>query len=234
MIMLLTSVGGMPVAFGDSPGQGRLLVFGDSLSTAYGIPLKDSWVTLLQERLDQRFRTGDHVGAWKVHNASISGETTAGGRTRLPGLLQTVQPQLVILELGGNDGLRGLSLRAMRDNLEAMLDAIAQQGSTALLVGIRITPNYGPVYTERFVAVFADLAAQRELAFVPFLLEGVALQDGMMQDDGIHPSAAAQPRILDNVWSELEPLLRRLEALETMGVLRAPHSVVAACCAVNP
>lgn len=162
-------------------------------------------MSLLERRL------ADRAVRWQVRNASVGGETTAGGRTRLPALLEEFQPDLVILELGGNDGLRGLSLRAMRGNLEAMLDAAESAGAEVLLAGIEIPPNYGPLYTDRFRAVFADLAVERSLAFVPFLLEGIALEPEMMLDDGIHPSAAAQPRILENIWSTLEPMLHRIE-----------------------
>lgn len=178
-----------------------MLVLGDSLSAAHGIAGGSGWVNLLEQRIS------DREPPWEVHNASVGGETTAGGRTRLPELLEQLQPDLVIVELGGNDGLRGLSLRAMRENLGAMLQAIEMAGASALLVGIEIPPNYGPVYTERFRAVFHDLASHHDVALLPFLLEGVALDPGMMLDDGIHPSAAAQPRILENVWAVLEPLL---------------------------
>ncbi|AGA33647.1 Arylesterase precursor [Thioalkalivibrio nitratireducens DSM 14787] len=183
----------------------RLLVFGDSLSAAHGIAGDAGWVTLLERRLM------DRDAAWKVHNASVGGETTAGGRTRLPTVLEDFRPDLVILELGGNDGLRGLSLRAMRANLEAMLDAIDAAGAQVLLVGIEIPPNYGPRYTERFSGIFAELAEARALPLLPFLLDGVALDADLMLDDGIHPAAGAQPRILKNVWAELEPLIVRIE-----------------------
>jgi len=192
-------------AASNSPHSLHLLVFGDSLSAAHGIDRGAGWVTLLEARL------ADRGQPWEVHNASVGGETTAGGRTRLPALLDRLQPDLVILELGGNDGLRGLSLRAMRENLEAMLDRIEASGAEVLLVGIEIPPNYGPLYTDRFRQVFADLASARDLALLPFLLEGVALEPEMMLDDGIHPSADAQPRILENVWAELEALLERVE-----------------------
>lgn len=190
---------------GNSPDAQRILVLGDSLSAAHGIDGDAGWVSLLEGRLAER------DARWEVRNASVGGETTAGGRSRLPALLDDLRPDLLILELGGNDGLRGLSLRAMRENLETMLDAADAAGAKVLLAGIEIPPNYGPVYTERFRAIFADLAAERELAFVPFLLEGIALEPGMMLDDRIHPGAEAQPRILDNVWTELEPLLAKLE-----------------------
>jgi len=190
---------------GNSHDVHRILVLGDSLSAAHGIAGDAGWVSLLETRLSER------DAPWEIRNAAVGGETTAGGRSRLPDLLDQTRPDLLILQLGGNDGLRGLSLRAMRQNLEAMLDAADAAGAEVLLLGIEIPPNYGPVYTERFRSVFADLAQERGLAFVPFLLEGVALEPGMMLDDGIHPGAAAQPRILENVWDELEPMLARLE-----------------------
>ncbi|OOC09906.1 MULTISPECIES: arylesterase [Thioalkalivibrio] len=189
-------------------GAHPLLVFGDSLSTAWGMDESEGWVALLEERL------ADRDAAWEVHNASISGETTAGGRQRLPDNLERTEPDLVILELGGNDGLRGLSPAAMRDNLEAMLDAIDAAGAETLLLGIRIPPNYGPQYTDRFEAVFRDLAEERELAFEPFFLDGIADDDVMMHDDGIHPSAEAQPQLLDNLWPSLKPVLERVEREE--------------------
>ena len=201
-----------PIAAANSPeGENspsdphRILVVGDSLSAAYGMAQSDGWVDLLRTRLAQR------ATPWEVENASISGETTAGGRERLPELLERHAPRVVILGLGGNDGLRGLAPSAMRDNLAEMLDAIDRAGACALLLGIRIPPNYGPVYTERFEAVFAELAEARGVAFEPFLLEGVALEDGMMQGDGIHPSAAAQPRLVDTVWPRLEPMIEAVE-----------------------
>jgi acyl-CoA thioesterase-1 len=179
-----------------------ILVVGDSLSAGYGIELRDAWVTLLQQRLTKQ----GYLHA--VVNASISGDTTAGGRTRLPAALKRHRPQIVILELGGNDGLRGLSLRETRANLDTMIKAAQSAGAQVLLVGIHLPPNYGPDYTGKFHAIYRDLAHTYSLAFVPFLLEGVALTPGLMQPDGIHPRAAAQPRLLDNVWPYLEPLLK--------------------------
>jgi len=179
-----------------------ILVVGDSLSAGYGIELRDGWVTLLQQRLAKQ----GYLHA--VVNASISGDTTAGGRTRLLAALKRHRPQIVILELGGNDGLRGLSLRETRANLNAMIKAAQSAGAQVLLVGIHLPPNYGPDYTGKFHAIYRDLAHNYNLAFVPFLLEGVALTPGLMQPDGIHPRAAAQPRLLDNVWPYLEPLLK--------------------------
>ena len=179
-----------------------ILVVGDSLSAGYGIDLRDGWVTLLQQRLTRQGYP--HA----VVNASISGDTTAGGRARLPAALKRHRPQIVILELGGNDGLRGLSLRETRANLEAMIKAAQAAGARVLLVGIHLPPNYGPEYTGKFHAIYRDLARAYNAALAPFLLEGVALSPGLMQPDGIHPRAAAQPRLLDNVWPYLEPLLK--------------------------
>ena len=179
-----------------------ILVVGDSLSAGYGIELRDGWVTLLQQRLARQGYP--HT----VVNASISGDTTAGGRARLPDALKRHRPRIVILELGGNDGLRGLSLRATRANLDAMIMAAQSAGAQVLLVGIHLPPNYGPEYTGKFHAIYRELARTHNTALVPFLLEGVALTPGLMQPDGIHPRAAAQPRLLDNVWPYLEPLLK--------------------------
>jgi acyl-CoA thioesterase-1 len=179
-----------------------ILVVGDSLSAGYGIELRDTWVTLMQQRLSKQGYP--HA----VVNASISGDTTAGGRARLPAALKRHRPQIVILELGGNDGLRGLSLRETRANLEAMIKAAQSAGAQVLLIGIHLPPNYGPEFTGKFHAIYRDLANSYNAALAPFLLEGVALSPGLMQPDGIHPRAAAQPRLLDNVWPYLEPLLK--------------------------
>lgn len=189
------------LALGQAPAAAErtLLVYGDSLSAAYGIDEAQGWVALLAGRLEG---TG-----WRVVNGSVSGETSTGGLARLPGMLDSHAPELVILELGGNDGLRGLPLAALRRNLEAMADLIRARGADALLVGIRLPPNYGPRYTGPFFELFGEVAAARGLPLVPFLLEGVAARAGLMQDDGIHPKAEAQPMILDNVWPRLAPLL---------------------------
>jgi len=179
-----------------------ILVVGDSLSAGYGIEIRNGWVTLLQQRLVKKGYP--HA----VVNASISGDTTAGGRARLPAALNRHRPQIVILELGGNDGLRGLSLRETRANLNAMIKAAQSAGAQVLLVGIHLPPNYGPEFTRQFHAIYSELARAHDTALVPFLLEGVALAPGLMQPDGIHPRASAQPRLLDNVWPHLEPLLK--------------------------
>ena len=192
------------LAFGYSAAaaQPTVLVMGDSLSAGYGIPLEQSWPHLLQERLEAEGYPH------RVVNASISGETTAGGRARLGALLAEHEPAVVILELGGNDGLRALPLEPMRQNLRAMIEAAKRRGAKVIVAGMRIPPNYGPFYTRRFHASYRDVSADARVAFVPFLLEGVADRDAFMQSDGIHPTADAQPRILDNVWPVLKPLLR--------------------------
>lgn len=179
-----------------------IMVFGDSLSAAYGIREEQGWVTLLQEKLT-------HEGyPHQVINASVSGETTTGGLTRLPASLSANQPDLVILELGGNDGLRGLPIQALEDNLQKMVDLIQASGAEVLLVGIQIPPNYGPRYTVPFAEVFPTLAERESLPLVPFLIDGIAQRSELMQNDGIHPKAEAQPMIVDNVWPVLEPLLQ--------------------------
>ena len=174
---------------------------GDSLSAGYGISQSDSWSTLLQEKLDQRDR------AYQVVNASITGDTTHGGLSRLPKTLERVKPDIVIIELGGNDGLRGLSLENSRDNIEQMITLSHQSGARVLLLGIQLPHNYGPEYRRKFHQIYLDLAEQRNVAIVPFFLKGVAETSALMQADGIHPSAAAQPRILENIWPQLNPLL---------------------------
>ncbi|MBA2778421.1 arylesterase [Billgrantia kenyensis] len=175
-----------------------LLVVGDSLSTAYGFEQEAGWVTLLDERLD---------GSVRVINASISGETSGGGASRLPELLGQHDPDIVLLELGGNDGLRGLPPTQLKANLAEMIEASQAIGAEVLLLGIDIPPNYGQAYRRAFTDVFSRLAETYDTPLVPFLLEGVALEEGLMQSDGIHPTAEAQPIILDNVWPALEPLL---------------------------
>ncbi|MDT8879713.1 arylesterase [Halomonas saccharevitans] len=180
--------------------QPVVLVMGDSLSAAYGIEQRAGWVSLLQTRLD---------GKARVVNASISGETTSGAAARLPDLLGQHRPEIVVLELGGNDGLRGLPPGQMRANLAQMIEQSQAANAEVLLLGIDIPPNYGRAYRDAFTGVFTRLADEHDLPLVPFLLEGIALEDELMQDDGIHPTAAAQPRILENVWPALAPLLEQ-------------------------
>ncbi len=186
-----------------SPLQAKtLLVLGDSLSAAYGIPADQGWVHLLEQELKQR------QWADRVINASISGETSSGGLQRLPRLLSDYQPDLVVLELGANDGLRGTPLGIMEQNLRQIVELSRQSGADVMLVGIRIPPNYGPQYTQRFYSIYTDLAKEYQLPLVPFLLERVALKPQFMQSDGLHPTAAAQPILLQTVWPHLAPLLQ--------------------------
>ncbi|WP_374259704.1 arylesterase [Zoogloea sp.] len=181
---------------------GTVLVWGDSLSAGYGLRPHQAWPALLEKRI------ADAKLPHKVVNASISGETTAGGRARLPAALQLHHPSLVIIELGANDGLRGLPVPAMNDNLQAMIDASREAGAKVLLVGMRMPPNYGPDYTRRFEKTYRDLARANKLRLVPFMMEGFADKRSYFQADGIHPIADAQPLILDSIWRELKPLLR--------------------------
>jgi len=181
---------------------GPLLVLGDSLSAAHNIPPQAGWVALLEHRLNQR-----GAPAPKVINASISGETSAGALARLPALLAQYRPSLVLVELGGNDGLRGLPATELAANLDAIIRASRAAGAKVLLLGIDLPPNYGRAYRDRFRAVYVDLAKKYQAPLLPFLLDGVALQPGLMQEDGVHPNAAGQPRVLDNVWRLLQPLL---------------------------
>jgi acyl-CoA thioesterase I len=180
-----------------------LLVFGDSLSAAYGLRTDQGWVALLQQRLQSQGY------GYRVVNASVTGETTDGGRARLARALSQHKPQLVILELGANDALRGLPVKDVRANLAQMIGASRQSGAQTLLVGILIPPNYGPQYTKALASMYQALAKEQNVPLVPFLLDGVALDPQLMQEDGLHPNAKGQPRLLENVWPRLQPLLRR-------------------------
>ena len=179
--------------------EDTIVILGDSLSAAYGMEVSESWPSLLQQRLDE----DGH--AYRVFNSSIAGDTTQGGLTRLPRLLEKQQPAIVMIELGGNDGLRGLPLEVTRGNLAKMVELSQSAGAQVIISEIRIPPNYGRTYTEKFNALFHELAGQDGVTLLPFLLEDIALEPGMMQADGIHPTAAAQPLILDAVWEVLEP-----------------------------
>ncbi|MCB1788157.1 MAG: arylesterase [Gammaproteobacteria bacterium] len=180
----------------------KIVVLGDSLSSAYGIEQRQGWVALLQQRL----RAEGH--GHEVVNASITGDTTRGGLTRLPATLERERPAVLIIELGGNDGLRGLGLEQTRDNLHEMIAMGRSAGARLLLLGVRLPQNYGRDYGEKFHRIYLDLAGQHGVALVPFFLAGVAETRAMMQPDGIHPGAEAQPRILDNIWPQLVPLLQ--------------------------
>jgi acyl-CoA thioesterase-1 len=189
-----------PVAFAQDPAP-SVLILGDSISAGYGLPPGTGWAALLEKRL-----AAQHPPQ-RVVNASISGDTTAGGRARIAPLLKQFQPAVTVIELGGNDGLRGGDLDAMRDNLYAIVAAAQKAQSRVLLVGIRLPPNYGPAYVQRFAAIFGEVARTRKTALVPFLFEGFGENNAMFQADGIHPVRAAQQTMLDNVWRELKPLL---------------------------
>jgi acyl-CoA thioesterase-1 len=190
------------VAVAQAAPTRSVLVLGDSLSAAHNIPVESGWVHLLGERL------GKMEPPWRVVNASISGETSLSGRNHLPALLAKERPAVVVIELGANDGLRGLPLDALRDNLAAMIDLAQKRGARVLLLGIELPVNYGPQYRDGLRAIYADLARSKRTGLVPFLLEGVALDPTLMQDDGLHPLAAGEPRVLDNVWQGLAPLLK--------------------------
>lgn len=181
---------------------GTIVVFGDSISAAYGLEVNSGWVAKLQHKLDQQKKAG-----YKVVNASLSGETTSGGKARLVNILQQHQPAVLILELGGNDGLRGQPPALMQQNLQAMIRQAKQQKAKILLLGMKIPPNYGKAYTRAFEAVYASVASQEQVALVPFFLEGVGGNDKLMQGDGIHPNAQAQDKLLANVWPSLQKLL---------------------------
>jgi acyl-CoA thioesterase-1 len=200
-VLVFVLLGWRIAAATTAPG---VLVLGDSLSAAYGLAAQEGWVTLLERRVHQA------QPAYAVVNASISGETTAGGLARLPGLLAERHPALVIVELGANDGLRGLPLAGIRANLVKILSAVQASKARAVLVGIELPVNYGPHYRDGLRTMYRGLASEFNVPLVPFLLEGVALDPALMQDDGLHPKAAAQPRVLQNVWDVVAPVLDKL------------------------
>jgi acyl-CoA thioesterase I len=181
--------------------QPTILVMGDSLSAGYGIKVEEGWVHLLQQELTKKQQA-------KVINASVSGETTSGGLTRLPAVLSQHKPDIVIIELGGNDGLRGQQLNIMQQNLQTMITASQTAGAKTILAGMQIPTNYGPRYTKQFREVYPALAEKNKTALIPFLLEGVATHSNLIQQDGIHPTAEAQPLILKNVLPVLIPLIK--------------------------
>ena len=204
LVLLLLLVVNLPL----SVSANTILIVGDSLSAAYGMPVEQGWVRLLQQRLD-----ADHY-PYTIVNASISGDTTANALDRLPQALIRHQPVIVILELGGNDGLRGLSLAEMKRNLAAMIETVRQSGAQVLLIGVQLPPNYGPRYTGEFHAVYHELAQEYGLALLPSLVDGVGTRTELMQADGIHPNSKAQPLIVSRVWQQLRPLMSRSAALQ--------------------
>lgn len=180
----------------------KVLIVGDSLSAEYGLPRGTGWVKLLEDRLK------NNHASWQVVNASISGETTAGGQTRLPLLLKIHQPRVVVIELGANDALRGLQLPATEQNLRKMIQTSKQSGAKVLLLGMRIPPNYGQDYTNKFFGIYGKLATAEQVELLPFFLERVATRMDLFQADRIHPNVMAQSIMLENVWPKLEPLLK--------------------------
>jgi len=186
-----------------SAGNQTILVFGDSLSAAYGLPQQQGWAALMQQKLQHEKLP------YQVINASISGETTSGGLTRIDAALAQSKASIVILELGANDGLRGLPIKSTRANLNAMLKKIKQSGAKTLLLGMKMPPNYGARYTTEFSETYAELAKTHKAALVPFMLENVAAKPELIQQDGLHPNVMGQPIILDNIWPYLSPLLKK-------------------------
>ncbi|HYQ91408.1 MAG TPA: arylesterase [Candidatus Competibacteraceae bacterium] len=187
------------VAWSETP---TILVLGDSLSASYGVELSKGWVSLLERRLAEKKLP------YRVVNASISGDVSRGGLSRLTAALERYRPAIVILELGGNDGLQGLPLRQLEENLAGMIELSRKAGAQVVLAGMRIPPNYGPRYSQGFHEVFETLAKRYDIPLIPFLLEGVGGHPELMQADGVHPRAEAQPKILENAWVVLEPLLQ--------------------------
>ncbi|HEY5702907.1 MAG TPA: arylesterase [Gammaproteobacteria bacterium] len=182
-------------------GNKTLLILGDSLSAGYGISLRQGWVSLLEDRLE---KTGH---SYQVVNKSISGETTQGVKVRLDNILSQLTPDVTVVELGGNDGLRGFSPEEIRTNLSNILDRLLESGSRVLLIPMKLPPNYGEAYNQKFSLIYSDLAEEKDIKEGKFILEGIAGDHLLMQADGIHPEAHAQEQMLDNVWHGLEPLL---------------------------
>ncbi len=191
----------MTAVIGHAANPPTVLVFGDSLSAGYGVDVDQTWVALLQSRLQSQGY--EH----RVINASISGETTEGGKTRIPRALDNFDPALVILELGGNDGLRGFPTDVIKENIQAMIEASLSHGATVVILGIKIPTNYGPRYRQAFEKLYSDLAAEQDIFWIEFFMEGVALNDELMQDDGVHPNTEAQPMLLDNAWPVIRDAL---------------------------
>ena len=185
-----------------SNGEHRILIVGDSISAAYGIDISEGWVQLLQEKLDAN--TYSH---YEVINASISGNTSGDGLSRLPKLLSLYSPEIVVIELGGNDGLRGYPTKLMAKNLQKMIDLSQQTNAKVILAGIEIPPNYGERYTQSFRKTFQQLAKDNTVSYIPFILENIATQPQLMQKDSIHPTAEAQPILLENMWGAIRELL---------------------------
>ena len=190
-----------PTAYAADKTPATILVLGDSLSGAYGLNADEGWVALLQQQVTK------HGYNYKVINASVSGDTTRTGLSRIEPALKTHQPDIVIIALGGNDGLRGLPFSEIESSLARIIELSKMQGAQLLLVGVRLPPNYGQVYNQKFAALYRRLADEYEIPLVPMILEQVAENRALMQQDGIHPKAEAQPRVMQNVWTGLKPVL---------------------------
>jgi len=203
ILSLFTTLIFTNVAMADTASKPVILVFGDSLSAAYGIPKEQGWVNLMAQRVK------DNQLPHEVANASVSGETTAGGLSRLPAALKQFKPSIVVIELGANDGLRGLPLDAMKNNLEKIIQASKQANAQVVLLGMLIPPNYGPKYTNGFKAAFLDLSEKYKTPFIPFFLDGVSGHSDLVLEDGLHPNVNAQQKILENVWPTVKPLLTK-------------------------
>ncbi|PWB30911.1 arylesterase [Pseudomonas sp. SDI] len=201
MRVWLLSAGLALLCMAQSATAGTVLIVGDSISAAFGLDTRQGWVALFEQRLRQ-----EGIAA-RVVNASISGDTSAGGQARLPALLAAHKPALVVLELGGNDGLRGQPPKQLQQNLAAMIDSARQAGAKVVLLGMRLPPNYGVRYTQAFAKVYENLASEKNVPLVPFFLEGVGGVPELMQADGIHPAQGAQARLLENAWPTIKPLL---------------------------
>jgi acyl-CoA thioesterase-1 len=204
-LVLTTSIQAYPdkrTAQIDAP---QILIVGDSLSAGYGMKTEESWVALLRQRLKEK------SFSYQIINASISGNTTGNGLLQLKSLLKKYQPEIVLIELGGNDGLRGLSLTSIKDNLRKMIELAQSNNARVILAGIRLPPNYGLKYTQAFYEIFLQLAKHSQVDLIPFFLEGVGDNRNLMQADGIHPTAQAQPIILDVTWPYIEALLNKKE-----------------------
>jgi len=197
---LLASIPVFSICQADT-GHRTILIIGDSLSAGYGIAENESWPALLQQRL-----TAEDYG-YQVVNASISGDTTSGGLRRLPRALEIHKPDIVLIELGGNDGLRGTPIAVIRKNLETMVELALESGARVILAGMKMPPNYGLAYTDAYEKIYADLAEKYEVSLIPFFMKGVALDPGLLQQDQIHPNATGQSILLDNAWTILKPLL---------------------------
>jgi acyl-CoA thioesterase-1 len=214
LILLLTCVSVFaPTAFADS--RANILVVGDSLSAGFGLNLEDTWVALMQARLDSKGY------GYRMVNASISGDTTGNGLRRLPRAIDLHQPEIVIIELGANDGLRGLPVEVMQQNLAEMIRTAKAGGARVVLAGMLMPPNYGDEYTESFAAAFPALARKFDVPLIPFFLDGIALNPSLLQADGLHPTAEAQPLLLETVWATLEPELRKQSAANSAGTGQA-------------